>query len=290
MKYLKVLILFFSFSILFQLTTTSVNAAECTIIDGEIDETGSSGVKQDCGTTPVKYEIIVYEAYLCTSEATIPTTSAVADLSMCSQIFENLDGAVASVVQNENIDLIGTRMRPNEGVYTHAYAKIDNVIGITWSGKIDGSMKSSSGNNNDVGQFCGTVVGTGNFGNGQQHLNSMICDTSAITPGKFEETMNSFSDDSNLHVFEETNIPGNAGASIKAVITTTDGFQSQNNGQSFRMEASMKNATQIIIDESTKGLTVKFSLVDALHLKEEGTNTDRIQASSGPFISIMTAQ
>ena len=35
MKCLKVLILFFSLSVLFQLATTSANANECTITDGE---------------------------------------------------------------------------------------------------------------------------------------------------------------------------------------------------------------------------------------------------------------
>ena len=196
MKYLKVLILFFSFSILFQLTTTSANAGPCTITNGEYSETDiKNGVDgSDCGTIPAKYEIIVYEAYLCTSAATIPTTTAEADLSMCTKVFENTAGAVASVVQNEEINLEGKSFRPSFGTYTHSYAKIDKKIALTWSGKIDGVMQSSTSNNNDTGQFCGTKAGSGTFENGNTHTNSIICESSEITPGKFVETSNSFSD------------------------------------------------------------------------------------------------
>ena len=92
MRYLKVLILFFLFSVLFQLTATSANAGPCTITNGEYSETDiKNGVDNtDCGAIPAKYEIIVYEAYLCSSAATIPTTTAVADLSMCTNVLKTL--------------------------------------------------------------------------------------------------------------------------------------------------------------------------------------------------------
>ena len=292
MRYLKVLILFFSFSILFQLTTTFANAGPCTITNGEYSESeiknGVGGT--DCGTVPAKYEIIVYEAYLCTSAATIPTTTVAADLSMCTKVFENTTGAVASVAQNEDINMEGKSFRPPFGTYSHSYAKIDKKVAVTWSGKIDGVMQSSTSNNNDTGQFCGTKAGSGTFENGATHTNSIICGTSAITPGKFIETMNSFSDSA----VETTsplidNVPGNPGATIQGIITDTNGFASTGNSDSFRLEAAMKSSDAIIIDESTRGLNVKFSLTDASHLSEEDGN-DRLMISSGPFISIMTAE
>ena len=291
MKYLKVLILFFSFSILFQLTTTCANAGPCTITDGEYSETDiKNGVDgSDCGTIPAKYEIIVYEAYLCTSAATLPTT-VVADLSMCAKVFENTAGAVASVVQNEEINLEGKSFRPSFGTYTHSYAKIDKKIALTWSGKIDGVMQSSTSNNNDTGQFCGTKAGSGTFENGSTHTNSIICDSSEITPGKFVETSNSFSD-SEVSTISDVidNVPGNPGATIQGIITDTNGFASTGNSDSFRIEAAMKNSNPIIINEDTRGLSVKFSLTDASHLSEENGN-DRLMISGGPFISIMTAE
>ena len=292
MKYLKVLILFFSFSILFQLTATSANAGPCTITNGEYSESeiknGVGGT--DCGTVPAKYEIIVYEAYLCTSAATIPTTTVAADLSMCTKVFENTTGAVASVAQNEDINMEGKSFRPPFGTYTHSYAKIDKKVAVTWSGKIDGVMQSSTSNNNDTGQFCGTKAGSGTFENGATHTNSIICGTSAITPGKFIETMNSFSDSA----VETTsplidNVPGNSGATIQGIITDTNGFASTGNSDSFRLEAAMKSSVPIVIDEGTRNLNVKFSLTDASHLSEENGN-DRLMISSGPFISIMTAE
>ena len=297
MKCLKVLILFFSLSVLFELTTTSANATgnpTCLVnADGEIDvgANGTAGsVKDDCSVIPFLYEITIYEAYLCTSAAIIPTTTAVADLSMCTKVFENPDGAVASVVQNENIDLEGKRFRPPNGLYTHAYAKIDNTFGITWAGKLDANMKSSTQNGSGEGQFCGTVAKSGTFQNGSIHTNSMICGTSAITPGKFVETMKSFSNDSDQAVSGLVDdVPGNPGATIQGIMTDVNGFASTGNADSFRLEATMKNAKAITITEATRGLTVKFSLAAAMDLKEENGN-DRIEASSGPFISIMTAQ
>ena len=287
MKCLKVLILFFSLSVLFELTTTSANAAACPIVNGEITE---AQIKEGCFTTPALYEIIVYEAYLCTGAAIIPSTTAAANLAMCTKVFENTDGAVASVSQNENIDLEGKRFRPPNGFYTHAYAKLDNTFGITFAGKISGDMTSSSQNGNGAGRFCGTVAGNGIFQNGSIHTNSMICGASAITPGKFVETMNSFDFNSDQPISPLiADVPGNPGATIQGIITDVNGFASTGNSDSFRLEATMKNAKAITIDETTRGLTVKFSLAAAMDLKEENSN-DRIEASSGPFISIMAAQ
>ena len=297
MKCLKVLILFFSLSVLFQLATTSANASgnpTCLVnADGEIDvgANGTAGsVKDDCSVIPALYEITIYEAYLCTKAPIIPTTTAVADLSMCTKVFENVDGSVASVAQDKNIDLKGQRFRPPNGLYTHAYAKIDNTFGITFSGKLDANMKSSTQNGDGEGKFCGTVIGNGTFQNGSIHTNSMICGTSAITPGKFVETMKSFSNDSDQAVSGLVDdVPGNPGATIQGIMTDVNGFASTGNADSFRLEATMKNAKAITITEATRGLTVKFSLAAAMDLKEERDN-GRIEASSGPFISIMTAQ
>jgi hypothetical protein len=296
MRFLKILILFFSLSVLFQLATTSANATgnpPCLVnADGEIDvgaRDTDGTVKDDCSVIPALYEIIIYEAYLCTSEAIIPTATTAADLSMCTKVFENPDGAVASVAQDKNIDLVGLYKRPANGVYTHSYAKIDNTFGLTWAGKLDANMKSSTSVGNDEGPFCGTVAGSGTFQNGFIHTNSMICGTSAITPGKFVETMKSFSNDSDQAVsglIED--VPGNPGATIQGIMTDVNGFASTGNADSSRLEATMKNGKTVIIDKDTRGLAVKFSLVAAMDLKEENRN-DRIEASSGPFISIMTA-
>ena len=119
MKCLKVLILFFSLSVLFQLATTSANANECTITNGVYDK---DEVISGCTSIPAVYEIIIYEAYLCKSAPIIATTTTASDLSMCSKVFENARGSVASVVQNEDIDLAGLQFRPSNGIYTHAYA------------------------------------------------------------------------------------------------------------------------------------------------------------------------
>ena len=289
MKCLKVLILFFSLSVLFELTTTSVNANECTITDGVYDR---DEVISGCNTIPAVYEIIIYEAYLCTDAPIIATTTTASDLSMCSKVFENTrGGSVASVVQNEDIDLEGKKFKPANGFYTHAYAKLDKTFGITWSGTLSANMTSSSANGNAVGKECRTVEGSGVFENGTTHTNSAICSATAAAPGKFVETMNSFSDSDNESTsIVVENVPGNPGATIQGIIVDVNGFASTGNSDSFRLEATMKNTSPITIDETTRGLSVKFSLVEAMDLNKESGSEDRLFVSSGPFISIMAAQ
>ena len=289
MKCLKVLILFFSLSVLFELTTTSVNANECTITDGVYDR---DEVISGCTSIPALYEIIIYEAYLCTDAPIIATTTTASDLSMCSKVFENTrGGSVASVVQNEDIDLKGKKFKPPNGSYTHAYAKLDKTFGITWSGTLNTALKSSTANGSAEGVECRTVAGGGVFENGRTHTNSGICSGTAATPGKFVETMNSFSDseDESISVLVE-NVPGNPGATIQGIIVDVNGFASTGNSDSFRLEATMKNAKAIKITEATRGLSVKFSLVEAMSLSLESGSGDKLFVSSGPFISIMAAQ
>ena len=96
--------------------------------------------------------------YLCPSAPTTPTTTATADLTNCSQIFNNASGATANVSQGGSVDLTGTYTRPPDGSYTHGYARMDNTFGITASFQIDGSM---DGQSSGSGVFCRTITGSG---------------------------------------------------------------------------------------------------------------------------------
>jgi hypothetical protein len=152
-------------------------------------------------------------------------------------------------------------------------------------------LKSSTANGTASGVECRTVAGGGVFENGTTHNNSAICSGTAAAPGKFVETMNSFSDseDESISVLVE-NVPGNPGATIQGIIVDVNGFASTGNSDSFRLEATMKNAKAIKITEATRGLSVKFSLVEAMSLSLESGSGDKLFVSSGPFISIMAAQ
>ena len=98
---------------------------------------------------------------------------------------------------------------------------------------------------------------------------------SAITPGKFVETMKSFSEVILIKLFQDVvdDVPGNPGATIQGIMTDVNGFASTGNADSFRLEATMKNGSPITIEETTRGLTVKFSLAAAMDLKEEAGRT-----------------
>ena len=63
---------------------------------------------------------------------------------------------------------------------------MDNTFGITWAGELSASMTGMTGG---TGVFCGTVAGSGTHAKGSTHTNSSVCGSSAITPGKFVETL-----------------------------------------------------------------------------------------------------
>jgi len=65
----------------------------------------SSGVTtlpsaSSCAILPDSYGITVYEKYLCTSEPTAPTSSANADLSMCSQTLSAPAGSTVRITES----------------------------------------------------------------------------------------------------------------------------------------------------------------------------------------------
>lgn len=157
MKNFKILFLFLSLILIFEITASKeANAAACTVTNGVYSETE---IKSGCEATPDFYEIVIYKMYLCTSTPTIPTVTAAADLTNCSQIFNSDAGATANVAQNSDVDLTGTYTRPPDGTYTHGYAMMDNTFGITAAIQIDGSM---DGQASGSGVFCRTVSGSGN--------------------------------------------------------------------------------------------------------------------------------
>lgn len=282
MKNFKILFLFLSLILIFEITASKeANAAACTVTNGVYSETE---IKSGCEATPDFYEIVIYKMYLCTSTPTIPTVTAAADLTNCSQIFNSDAGATANVAQNSDVNLTGTYTRPPDGTYTHGYAMMDNTFGITASIQIDGSM---DGQASGSGVFCRTVKGSGSHTKASgSHTDESVCSATEVAAGKYTETLTHFggSGDAWTRVADATPTPG---STIKGLLVDSNGHLAANEGEVVKLEGLVGFANAITITPNTTSLTMSFNLGEGMSLNSAGA--DKIYMGSGPFEAIFVA-
>jgi hypothetical protein len=282
MKNFKILFLFLSLILIFEITASKeANAAACTVTNGVYSETE---IKSGCEATPDFYEIVIYKMYLCTSTPTIPTVTAAADLTNCSQIFNSDAGATANVAQNSDVNLTGTYTRPPDGTYTHGYAMMDNTFGITASIQIDGSM---DGQASGSGVFCRTVSGSGSHTKASgSHTDESVCSATEVAAGKYTETLTHFggSGDAWTRVADATPTPG---STIKGLLVDSNGHLAANEGEVVKLEGLVGFANAITITPNTTSLTMSFNLGEGMSLNSAGA--DKIYMGSGPFEAIFVA-
>ena len=282
MKNFKILFLFLSLILIFEITASKeANAAACTVTNGVYSETE---IKSGCEATPDFYEIVIYKMYLCTSTPTIPTVTAAADLTNCSQIFNSDAGATANVAQNSDVDLTGTYTRPPDGTYTHGYAMMDNTFGITAAIQIDGSM---DGQASGSGVFCRTVSGSGNHTKASgSHTDESVCSATEVAAGKYTETLTHFggSGDAWTRVADATPTPG---STIKGLLVDSNGHLAANEGEVVKLEGLVGFANAITVTPNTTSLTMSFNLGEGMSLNSAGA--DKIYMGSGPFEAIFVA-
>ena len=282
MKNFKILFLFLSLILIFEITASKeANAAACTVTNGVYSETE---IKSGCEATPDFYEIVIYKMYLCTSTPTIPTVTAAADLTNCSQIFNSDAGATANVAQNSDVDLTGTYTRPPDGTYTHGYAMMDNTFGITASIQIDGSM---DGQASGSGVFCRTVSGSGNHTKASgSHTDESVCSATEVAAGKYTETLTHFggSGDAWTRVADAAPTPG---STIKCLLVDSNGHLAANEGEVVKLEGLVGFANAITVTPNTTSLTMSFNLGEGMSLNSAGA--DKIYMGSGPFEAIFVA-
>jgi len=282
MKNFKILFLFLSLILIFEITASKeANAAACTVTNGVYSETE---IKSGCEATPDFYEIVIYKMYLCTSTPTIPTVTAAADLTNCSQIFNSDAGATANVAQNSDVDLTGTYTRPPDGTYTHGYAMMDNTFGITAAIQIDGSM---DGQASGSGVFCRTVSGSGNHTKASgSHTDESACSATEVAAGKYTETLTHFggSGDAWTKVADAAPTPG---STIKGLLVDSNGHLAANEGEVVKLEGLVGFANAITVTPNTTSLTMSFNLGEGMSLNSAGA--DKIYMGSGPFEAIFVA-
>ena len=289
MKNFKYLFLVLSTILVFEMININKVEAACTVTSDVIKKTSTSdddSIDEGCDTEPNLYEIVIYKLYLCTSSPTIPTTSSTVDLTPCEQIFNNDDGATASVSSGQDISLDGTYTRPPDGTYTHGYAYMDNTFGITWSGEIASSMAGGTGSSSGV--YCASVTGSGTHKKGSTHSNNSICGSSPITAGKFVETMQQFggSSDNFTPTAEALNINGTT-ADIKGFLVNSNEQLASATNDVVKLEGLVTFANPVVVTTDTSSISMRFYVGEGMHVYENSSN--KFMLGSGPFQAIMTA-
>ena len=235
-----------------------------------------------CASAPNTYEVVVYEMYLCTAAPTAPTTSSSMSLDNCFKNWELSSGATLAVQQNETIDVPGTMSRPPNGTYTHGVMLIDNTFGITMAMQFDEAVTGQDGTS---GVYCASVAGSGTMGSsGTIPSASSTCGSSVITPGKFVETLTSFSNTFDADVSAD-NLNGSS-ASIAGYLIDTDGNLAENDADVDKLIGSLSFASSVNFTESTTTLTMSFNVGEGMSLYNDGS--DQLTFGSGPFQAIIT--
>ena len=272
MKNVKYLFLVLSLIFVFEIVNSN-QAKACRVNGGVVAKASGDGadfVDDGCDEAPALYEVIIYKLYLCTSAPTEATTSSTVVLTPCSQIFNNSSGATASVTQGAEIVLDGTYTRPPAGTYTHGYAYMDNTFGITWAGELSASMTGMTGG---TGVFCGTVAGSGTHAQASTHTNSSVCDSSAITAGKFVETLTHFGGvgDAFSSKAEAENINGTS-ADIAGYLVDTNEHRAANAAEVDKLEGLVTFANPVVVTADTTSISMTFNVGEGMHLVNGGSN------------------
>jgi hypothetical protein len=190
------------------------------------------------------------------------------------------------LTQGAEIVFDGTYIRPPNGTYTHGYAYMDNTFGITWAAELSGAK---TGTSSGTGVFCGTKAGSGTHAFGSSHTGNSVCGSSAITPGKFVETLAHFGDSGASSFSSRAHVPNinSTSATITGFLVDSNEHRAANTGEVVKLEGLVKFANPITVTAETTSLSMTFNVGEGMHLVEEGS--DELWIGSGPFQAIMTA-
>ena len=253
----------------------------CTITGGIYDKTEVID-EGYCASAPDTYEVIAYEMYLCTSQPTAPTTTSAMGLDNCFKNWELSSGATLAVQQNVTIDVPGTMTRPPNGTYTYGVMLIDNTFGITQAMQFDEAVTGQDGSS---GVFCASVAGSEQYGSSNvRPSSSSTCGSSAITPGKFVETLTTF-DNTFTATATAENLNGTS-ASLDGYLIDTNRYLAENDADVDKLMGRLLFASPVNFTESTTTLTMSFNVGEGMSLYNDGSN--QLTFGSGPFQAVIT--
>ncbi len=218
-----------------------------------------------CWGKSSQYKMTLYEFRMCKSFPTEPTTSATFDLSNCELLLssnsgEELDVKLGEVTGNFSIHT------PPTGQYTHAYARISNIIKI--KGSVDFGISSNLSNN--ANRYCVSTAGAQDTNN---RLSGNCSSSDNVDP---QETLTEKIKFGN----QELTVTGTRG---KAFLLDSNQYLSSevSTTESEYMVQVKELINPVIIDNNTKYITLKSSVTKGLTVKLKDANT--VHFDIGPF-------
>ena len=271
------------------------SGADCCAVSSGVTtlETGES-----CAILPDSYGITVYEKYLCTSEPTAPTSSANADLSMCSQTLSAPAGSTVRITESTTGTFTdGTFTRPPNGVYTHGAVLIKNVFLLKFALELntpwDGTGGAASGTAGGNGIYCATL----NVDKYEDEGLMMQCDSSPVTAGELGAGLSKFDTDDlgNPQFTATASNLNNSGASIAGYLLASTGNLATSTVEVKAYERLLginTFAAPVIVTPQTSGFDMSFGINQGATIWDSGdgdsSGYNNIGGGSGPFQVIVT--
>ena len=139
-----------------------------------------------------------------------------------------------------------------------------------------------------TGVFCGTVAGSGTHAQASTHTNSSVCGSSAITAGKFVETLTHFGEAGDAFSSKATADDINdTSADIAGYLVDTNEHRAANSAEVVKLEGLVTFANPVVVTADTNSISMTFNVGEGMHLVNGGSN--KLFIGSGPFQAIMSA-
>ncbi len=280
---------FYSFLalLIFSCTSHAVCTISCCTVSSGVITNANDSI---CYTQPDYYSIKLIKLYLCTSEPTGPTSSSAANLDSCHILADGGATGITVTLEDTSSSTIlsgGTYSRVPDGVYTHAYIKLSNVISL----KMDKEFANSSvGATSGTGNYCATVTGSGDE---KQSSGSSVCSSSDdLTAGIWTSTFTSMSGGAgDLYEVSLSDI-NNEGISMNIFLTDSDSklITLGDRDSTNYIEATQSLVLpQVIKREKLKSVNIAIGISQGIGVWDPTSGaTNKMEFSPGPFVTSVT--
>lgn len=184
-----------------------------------------------CATTPSRYEIVIYEMGLCTSN---PTASSSFDRSTCTSTLISSGGVTTDLAPGSTVDLGSSGgSLPEPGNYSYAYIVMANTFGLNVS-------YAASNGTTYASNSSGQAIPSG-------------------TPTNFTETLVNFDGGG---ACEPTASASVTGGNLRAMLADGSLSRADSCTGVTRLVGTFEPSSPIAITSSTSGLNVSFTVTD----------------------------
>ena len=210
-----------------------------------------------CATTPSRYEIVIYEMGLCTSN---PTASSSFDRSTCTSTLISSGGVTTDLAPGSTVDLGSSGgSLPEPGNYSYAYIVMANTFGLNVS-------YAASNGTTYASNSSGQAIPSG-------------------TPTNFTETLENFDA---APACEPTASASVTGGNLRAMLADGSLGRADSCTGVTRLVGTFEPSSPIAITSSTSGLNVSFTVTDNGATITTDSAAFPTNFNSGPFSPFFT--